>query len=95
MADIKTFGSFKDYLLITLMGTLLYFATNTYMIVNELAIKDAVRDAVEVEEKKWKASIEGEISIIKSDIQTIKENRERPVYIKPEEIRAPKRTVER
>lgn len=96
MADLRTFASFKEYLLICLLGMLIYIGTNTWMVVNELAMKEAVREALYIEEQKWKAVVNADITELKKEKEESAKFRARvDDYIKPNEARLQRRTVER
>jgi len=95
MTQLSTFAQFKEWILIILSGAILALVGNTWYNVNDLVTKDAVRQAKEAENEKWKSSIEIEISGLKKDQQENNKQIDRLwYYVKPDEIRAPKRTVE-
>lgn len=88
MADIKTFTSFKDWLLIIMTGATLALVGNTWYNVNYLMIQDALRSSKEAENERWKAEIKQEISSLRSDQQSTRgELNAVKEFIKPTEIR--------
>lgn len=69
MADIKTYGGFKDWALIVLLTTSLGMQYNTNSMVNELAKNDAVKSAVMDQIEKRQIRIEAEMELIKKSQQ--------------------------
>lgn len=67
MADIKNFTNFKDYLLIGLSGAILSLAVHTWVIVNDLATKNAIREVLETENQKWKSEVKADISALQKE----------------------------